>query len=258
MGGAHYSRVFAPSAIESCAACDLPTLRSPWPWGPTSLTWRAPPLNQIVAHALPYLGLGDRVVLRVLALLACRHIVSIHGLEHIRPACDPFILAANHSTRRESVMVPSLLFLHRSGRLVHFLADWNFRLIPGVGFMYARAQVVTVTRKSAKPRVLNVLKPLYEHAQPTWSAPARTWPPAARSEFFRKARSIAIPRGCCGDAAAPRGCRSRPACRWCRWAFAFPTPSLVGRLAVMTPWSFISAHRWFRPGRRKSQRRCQP
>jgi hypothetical protein len=64
-------------------------------------------------------------------------------------------------------MVPSLLFLHRSGRLVHFLADWNFRLIPGVGFLYARAQVVTVTRKSAKPRVLNLLKPLYEHAQLT-------------------------------------------------------------------------------------------
>jgi hypothetical protein len=54
--------------------------------GAGSLTWRAPPLNQIIGHALPDLGLGDRVVLRALALLACRHIVSIHGLEHIRPA----------------------------------------------------------------------------------------------------------------------------------------------------------------------------
>lgn len=144
-----------------------PDFTHPLAVGPDSLTWRAPPLNQIISHALPYLGLGDRVVLRALALLACRHVVSIHGLEHIRPACDPFILAVNHSTRRESVMVPSLLFLHRGGRLVHFLADWNFRLIPGVGFMYARAQVVTVTRKSAKPRLLNVLKPLYEHALPT-------------------------------------------------------------------------------------------
>jgi 1-acyl-sn-glycerol-3-phosphate acyltransferase len=45
---------------------------------------------------------------------------------------------------------------------VHFLADWNFRLIPGIGCLYARAQVVTVTRKSAKPRYLNALKPIYE------------------------------------------------------------------------------------------------
>jgi 1-acyl-sn-glycerol-3-phosphate acyltransferase len=135
--------------------------------GADSLTWRAPSLTSISSHALPYLGLGDRVVLRALALLACRHVISIRGLEHIRPSCDPFILAVNHSTRRESVMVPSLLFLHRGGRLVHFLADWNFRLIPGVGFMYARAQVVTVTRKSARPRLLNVVKPLYAHPLPT-------------------------------------------------------------------------------------------
>jgi 1-acyl-sn-glycerol-3-phosphate acyltransferase len=44
---------------------------------------------------------------------------------------------------------------------MHFLADWNFRLIPGVGYIYSRAQVVTVTRKPARPRFLNVLKPLY-------------------------------------------------------------------------------------------------
>ena len=72
--------------------------------------------------------------------------------------------------------MPALLLLHRGGRLVHFLADWNFRLIPGVGFIYARAQVVTVTRKSAKPRFLNILKPLYE--QPLGIKPiTRVWKP---------------------------------------------------------------------------------
>jgi 1-acyl-sn-glycerol-3-phosphate acyltransferase len=132
-----------------------------------ALTWRTPPLSHIVGCALPSLGLGDRLVLRALALIASRHVLAIHGLQHIRPATDPFILAANHSTRRESLLVPALLLLHRGGRLVHFLADWNFRLIPGVGFIYARAQVVTVTRKSAKPRFLNILKPLYEQPLPT-------------------------------------------------------------------------------------------
>src|SRR5262249_15944983 len=68
--------------------------------------------------------------------------------------------------RLESLMVPAALCLNRGGRIIHFLADWNFRLIPGVGYIYSRAQVVTVTRKSAKPRFLNVLKPLYEQAVP--------------------------------------------------------------------------------------------
>src|SRR5215510_2310375 len=121
----------------------------------------------IVSVPLPHLGLGDRLLLRALALLAARHVVAIDGLQHIRPAQDPFILAANHSTRRESLLVPALLLLHRGGSMVHFLADWNFRLIPGVALLYARAQVVTVTRKPAKPRFLNVLKPLYQQSRST-------------------------------------------------------------------------------------------
>jgi len=145
----------APNFVPSVAA------------GSSVPTRRAPPPSEILGCALPYLGRGDRLLLRALALLASRHIVAIHGLQHIRPATDPFILVANHSTRRESVLVPALLFLHRGGRLVHFLADWNFRLIPGVDLIYTRAQVVTVTRKSAKPRFLNALKPLYRHPQPT-------------------------------------------------------------------------------------------
>jgi 1-acyl-sn-glycerol-3-phosphate acyltransferase len=127
----------------------------------TQQTWRMPGASEILGCALPYLGLGDRLLLRAIGLLARLQIVSIHGLQHIRPACDPFILAVNHSTRRESLLVPALLLLQRGGRRLHLLADWNFRLIPGVGLIYSRAQVVTVLGKSAKPRALNILKPLY-------------------------------------------------------------------------------------------------
>ncbi|HEU0062065.1 MAG TPA: lysophospholipid acyltransferase family protein [Hyphomicrobiaceae bacterium] len=135
--------------------------------GPGSRQWRTPAANEILGHHLPHLGPGDRLLLRALTLCAARYVVAIEGLQHIRPAQDPFILVANHSTRREAVPVPAMLLLLRGGRRVHFLADWNFRLIPGVGFLYARAEVVTVTRKSAKPRFLNALKPLYAPALPT-------------------------------------------------------------------------------------------
>jgi 1-acyl-sn-glycerol-3-phosphate acyltransferase len=121
-----------------------------------------PGLGEILGCALPHLGLGDRLLLRAAAMLARHRVLAIHGLQHIRTAGDPFILAANHATRRESLLVPALLLLHRGGRRVHFLADWSFRLIPGIGLLYARAQVVTVLRKSARPRVLNVFKALYE------------------------------------------------------------------------------------------------
>src|SRR5262245_24131942 len=145
--------------------------------------WRVPAASEILGCALPHLGLGDRLLLRAAALLARYHVVAIHGLQHIRSGRDPFILAANHGTRRESLVVPAVLLLQRGGRRVHFLADWNFRLIPGVGFIYSRAQVVNVLGKSAKPRILNFLKPLYERPQRAFQQ--------ARSHLLA-GRSIAI------------------------------------------------------------------
>jgi 1-acyl-sn-glycerol-3-phosphate acyltransferase len=142
-----------------------PEVSPPMPIGPGQQVWRVPALSDILGCSLPHLGLGDRLLLRAIAALARHHVLSIHGLQHIRAAGDPFILAANHNTRRESLLVPALLLLHRGGRRMHFLADWNFRLVPGVGLIYSRAQVVTVLGKSARPRFLNMLKPLYRCSQ---------------------------------------------------------------------------------------------
>ena len=115
---------------------------------------------------LPAAALGSRLLLRAFALVARRKVLSIRGLEQIRPLHDPFILALNHSTRTESLLVPALLFLYRGGRIIHFLADWNFRLIPGVGPIYECAETVTVTCKPARPRLLNLVKHFYRHDLP--------------------------------------------------------------------------------------------
>jgi 1-acyl-sn-glycerol-3-phosphate acyltransferase len=125
--------------------------------------WAPPALSELARWPLPHQSAVNGFVVRALALLARRHVLAVTGLEHVQPARDPFILALNHSTMIESLIVPALLVLSRGGRLIHFLADWNYRLIPGVGMIYHRAQTITVTRKSAKPRFLNALKPLYIH-----------------------------------------------------------------------------------------------
>jgi hypothetical protein len=57
-----------------------------------------PAADNILGHPLPYLNLGDRLLLRGLALIARRQIVAVHGLQHVRAAADPVILAANHNT----------------------------------------------------------------------------------------------------------------------------------------------------------------
>jgi 1-acyl-sn-glycerol-3-phosphate acyltransferase len=141
-------------------------MTEPMPLQATPVVWEPPTRREILRWPLPYQGLGDRWLTRGLALLARRQVLAVYGLEHVRPAQDPFILVVNHSTRREALLVPAVLVMHRGGRLIHFLADWNFRLIPGVGLLYRRGGAITVTRKSARPRILNVFKSLYVHPLP--------------------------------------------------------------------------------------------
>ena len=125
----------------------------------------------ILSWPLPGLGLLDRALVRGVALAGRRKIHSIAGLEHIASDRDPFILALNHGTHLEAILVPPLLFLLRRGRRIHFMADWNFRMIPGVGLLYRRAGVITVARKPARPRFLNILKPLFtDRISPTEQA----------------------------------------------------------------------------------------
>jgi 1-acyl-sn-glycerol-3-phosphate acyltransferase len=131
--------------------------------GTRSLIWQPPVPWEILRAPVVSAGPVDRWLMRAIALLARRQVLSLSGIEHLRPAGDPIIVALNHSTRNEALLVPALLILHRGGRLIHFLVDWNFRLIPGVGFIYRRARTVSVMRKPARPRFLNALRPLYRH-----------------------------------------------------------------------------------------------
>jgi len=127
----------------------------------SSEIWQPPALRNVLGWPLDLGQRSSRWLIRALTLLARQQVLSINGLHHVQSAHDPFILALNHSTRNEAVLVPALLILYRGGQLIHFLADWNYRLIPGIGLIYSRAETVTVTRKPARPRILNALKPLY-------------------------------------------------------------------------------------------------
>lgn len=120
---------------------------------------RAPGWRETLALPLDTIPVLDRIVVRSVATLGSSRIARIVGLEHVLPDRDPFVLALNHSTKLEAILVPAMLMLLRRGRHVHFLADWNFKLVPGVSLLYHCARVITVPNKDARPRFLNALKP---------------------------------------------------------------------------------------------------
>jgi len=133
--------------------------------GAFELSWR-----RIWRQPLPNMA-GEpltRLLLRALLGWLGRYIVDMRGLEHVDPSRDPFILAPNHSQKMEAVLVPAAMFFFRGGKRIHFLSDWNFRMIPVLASFLRRAQTIILMNKSARPRFLNVLKPLFDPGVPGW------------------------------------------------------------------------------------------
>lgn len=129
--------------------------------------WKPPTRRQILRWPMPEKSPGDRILVKLVALVSRGQVRAMHGSEHVLPECDPFILVANHSTVRDTVVMPAMLMLQRHGRPVHYLADWNFRLYPGVGLLYDSAEVITVTRKPVPIPLLNKLKRFYDDPVPS-------------------------------------------------------------------------------------------
>ncbi len=134
---------------------------------------------------LPYLKgqKGTERFVRMTLLAYRKRFLSVKGAEHIAPENDAFILALNHNQRPEAILIPAILMYLREGKHVHFMADWNFALVPGVAALYKAGGVVLVNRKPAKPDFLNLFRPLYtEEASPM----------VAAEEMLKQGKSVGI------------------------------------------------------------------
>ncbi len=147
-----HGEISAPPSVRSSPA-GVPNEPSPW---------RCPPQREIWTKAIPHLpGLHRKFLLRMLLSFFGRCIVAVHGLERLSAKNDPFIVAINHSTRLEALLLPVMFALQREGRVVSFIADWNFALIPGIATILRAGDSILLVRKPAKPAILNVFKPLF-------------------------------------------------------------------------------------------------
>ena len=133
-------------------------------------------------------------VIRGLLLAFGGRIRRVRGLEHIAPGHDPFILAPNHSTRLEALYLPAFLLLVRGGRPLHFIADWNLKLVPGIAFIYRAGDVITLDRKPARPRCLNVLRPLLTDRVPAFTRAAERLAEGASVGIFPEGTTNRDPR----------------------------------------------------------------
>jgi len=103
---------------------------------------------------------STRWVIRATLLALGSFVRSVDGIDRLRRLDGPFVAALNHSQRTEAFLVPALLAWLRGGRIIRFLADWNFMLLPPVYLLYKSARVIPVTTKRARPRILTPLRDL--------------------------------------------------------------------------------------------------
>ncbi|HVY20825.1 MAG TPA: 1-acyl-sn-glycerol-3-phosphate acyltransferase [Bauldia sp.] len=124
-----------------------------------------PSIGEVLRRRLPFMAWIDSFVFRAVMLVARRQIIAITGIEHILNP-GPFVLALNHSIKREAIIVPAALIFHRGGRLIHFWSDWVYRIVPGLGFLLRRAGTIAVMTKPGNPRILDLLRPFFSRGAP--------------------------------------------------------------------------------------------
>ena len=142
---------------------------------PPALAWCGESIRSILRAPVPHQAHSalNRWLLRLSMVAVRRSVLSVEGLRHVAPDRDPFVLVLNHNQRREAMAVPLVLIYARGGKLIHFWSDWMFQLIPVVGLILQRSQVITVTTKPARPRVLNALRPLFRDPVPAFTRAIR-------------------------------------------------------------------------------------
>ncbi|NJN64388.1 MAG: 1-acyl-sn-glycerol-3-phosphate acyltransferase [Acidobacteria bacterium] len=133
-----------------------------------SARWTPERLGTILGRPLPHLRgkFIARVLCRMIVAVASKHVIEVRGLDRIALDRDPFVLALNHNQRPEAVILPTLMIYHRHGKLIHFISDWNFQMIPGIGVIFRSGGVITLTHKPARPRFLNAFRKFYESGKP--------------------------------------------------------------------------------------------
>ena len=197
---------------------------------------------------LPFKGILDQLLLRAVVLAVRRQVRAVSGLENIQTA-RPFILAVNHSSRREAVVVPAMLVFYRGGRLIHFWSDWALRLVPELGLLLKRAGTIPVTTKPARPEALDVFRRFYAQPRSAMEQARILLEAGNASASSPRAPSTVIRAGCCPGVSALLACRWRPACRSCRSVSASPISIRNSRCRSAPQWKSTSARRWRRrPG----------
>jgi 1-acyl-sn-glycerol-3-phosphate acyltransferase len=109
----------------------------------------APDPRSLLAAPVPgFLSPAGRAALRCV-LSAGGPLLEIEGAERLQESEEPAIFALNHNNSLESILIPAVLVQLRR-QPVHFLVDWMYLQIPGLGSLIRFGDPIPVYGKRAR------------------------------------------------------------------------------------------------------------
>jgi 1-acyl-sn-glycerol-3-phosphate acyltransferase len=122
---------------------------APAPLPPPGLPCR---LRDVWTAELPHASGVVRLLLRGLA--SCfGPLTSVEGAGRLAGLPEPAIFALNHNSTFECLAAPAGLLWLREGRMIHFLIDWMYLRLPGIGWLMRQSDPVPVYGKPARWRL---------------------------------------------------------------------------------------------------------
>jgi len=109
-------------------------------------------LGDVWSTELPHAPGVVRVLLRGL-VASFGPLTSVEGAGRLRGLPEPAILALNHNSSFECLAAPAALLWLRRGRMIHFLIDWMYLRVPGIGWLMRQSDPVPVYGKPARWRI---------------------------------------------------------------------------------------------------------
>lgn len=109
-------------------------------------------LRDAWAAELPHASGVVRLLLR--GLVTCfGPLTSVEGAERLAGLPEPAIFALNHNSTFECLAAPAALLWLRRGRRIHFLIDWMYLHLPGIGWLMRQSDPIPVYSKPQRWRL---------------------------------------------------------------------------------------------------------
>lgn len=97
---------------------------------------------------IPGVAPVERFLLRCL-MTGFRPLLTVEGAERLAGVPEPAVFALNHNSTFECLAAPAALIWTR-GRMLHFLIDWMYLYLPGIGWLMRRSAPIPVHGKPSR------------------------------------------------------------------------------------------------------------